>query len=66
MITLGVFVQKFTVMFQDERRPTQRPTESIDVEAESSFNAIPVATALFFQKYPEERIQDFWVECTSA
>ena len=58
-------MQKFTVTFQDERTPIQRPTESIDVEAESSFQAIPLATAIFFQKYPEERIQDFLVNCPS-
>ena len=59
-------MQKFTVTFQDERRPIKQPTESIDVEAESSFQAIPLATALFFQKYPDERIQDFLVNCPSA
>jgi len=58
-------MRKFTVTFQDDRRPIQRATESIVVEADSSFDAIPVATALFFQKYPDEKIQDFVVNCPS-
>ena len=52
----------FTVTFKDVRTPPRLNTESIDVEAGSEYDSIPIAQELFFTKYPLEKLKDFWVD----
>lgn len=56
---------KFSVTFTDVRIPALREEEAIEVEADSNFDAIPLATEIFFTRHHEEKIGDFLVGCAS-
>jgi len=57
---------KFSVTFQDVRRPIKLETESIEVDANTPFDAFPIANEIFFTKHPQEKDEDFLVNCPSS